>query len=88
MPLAISEMCTQFGITEVIVVLFFRKIISVVTLSASLNVPEGSLTAPKRSQRSARYFLALSFFLSIVNFEVTMATIPPGFTLSTAFAAK
>ncbi len=53
-PSSVCDICTQSGISTVIVSRFFRKRISVVTLSASLKVPAGSRTAPNRSHRSAR----------------------------------
>ena len=48
----------------------------------------GSLIAPRSSARSATYFRAVGLSLSIVPLLVTIATIPPGLTLSTLFARK
>ena len=84
-----SVRCTQSGSISITRSRFFKNRISEVTsVPASLNAVFGSLTAPKSSARCARYFRTSGFFLSIVPFEVTKATMPPGLTLSSVFAKK
>ena len=78
------------GIMSVIESLFWRNIISEVTVvpALSLNTLLGSLIAPIKSALLATYFLTSSFFLSINPWDVINAIIPPGLTLSMAFAKK
>ncbi len=81
---------TQSGSMSITRSRFFKNRISEVTSvpAFSLNAVFGSLTAPNSSALCARYFRTSGFFLSIVPFEVTKATMPPGLTLSSVFAKK
>ena len=90
MPSSFWLKCTQSGSKSTTLSRFLKNKISDVTSvpAFSLNAVFGSLTAPKSSARCARYFLTSGFFLSIVPFEVTKATMPPGLTLSKVFVKK
>ena len=90
MPSSFSDKCTQSGSISITLSRFFRKRISEVTSvpAFSLKAVFGSLMAPKSSALCARYFLTSGLFLSMVPFDVTNATTPPGLTLSKVLAKK
>ena len=90
MPSSFSQRCTQSGSMSITLSRFFKKRMSEVTSvpAFSLKAVLGSLIAPRSSALCARYFLTSGLFLSIVPFDVTNATTPPGLTLSKALAKK
>ena len=53
-----------------------------------LKAIPGRRTAPIKSARSAKYFRIVELALSMVNFVVTTAMIPPGRSRSMDFAKK
>ena len=90
MPSSVVSNCTHSSSISVILSLFFKNIISVVTSVPAffLKVSSGNRIAPISSALCEIYLLTLSSFLSNVPLLVINAITPFGLILSNVFAKK